>query len=179
VGVLLFVAFAFFAFAQAASVRNGAQTAADAAALAAAQEGRQELMRGLLGADPGVDEWGQWLDGGNLTGEGAAEAADRLADRNRSRVIGFSRTAVDGAPGFKVTVETNYTTGSSLVPGAADRRAKASATAVLRPQCAVMEEGKDLELDCGADTTVRFPVAELEDLAFPEPSKMFEVHLAG
>jgi len=37
---LLFLAFAFFAVAQAGTVRNGGQSAADAAALAAAQDDR-------------------------------------------------------------------------------------------------------------------------------------------
>lgn len=40
---LLFLAFAYFAVGQAAVNRNGAQTAADAAALAAAQETRDGL----------------------------------------------------------------------------------------------------------------------------------------
>ena len=43
VGGLLFLAFAYFAVGQAAVNRNGAQTAADAAALAAAQEARDQL----------------------------------------------------------------------------------------------------------------------------------------
>jgi Flp pilus assembly protein TadG len=44
--ILLFAALAFFVFARAASVRNGAQSAADAAALAAAQDARDELVDG-------------------------------------------------------------------------------------------------------------------------------------
>src|SRR4051794_28092055 len=49
VGGLLFLAFAYLAVGQAAATRNGAQTAADAAALAAAQDLRDKLA-------------GQWVE---------------------------------------------------------------------------------------------------------------------
>lgn len=61
------MALAFFAFAQAASARNGAQSAADAAALAAAQQARDELLLELGDAiDAGGGDWLEWLD---LSGE--------------------------------------------------------------------------------------------------------------
>ncbi|WP_431039269.1 pilus assembly protein TadG-related protein [Streptomyces sp. P6-2-1] len=179
-GILLFVSFAFFAFAQAASVRNGAQTAADAAALAAAQAGREEMVQGLLAAEPGMEGWGRWLDADNLVGRGAADAAGELAARNHSRVTSFARTTVDGSPAFKVTVETNYATGTSVIPGAASRKAKASATAVLRSQCALDgEDGGDITLDCGVGSVRRFPASDLSGLEFPAPSKIFDVYLAS
>ncbi len=48
IGGLLFLALAFFAVGQAAATRNGAQTAADAAALAAGQKYRDDLRKGFL-----------------------------------------------------------------------------------------------------------------------------------
>lgn len=50
VAALFFLAFAFFAVGQASSVRNSAQTAADAAALAAARETRDGIRDEFLDA---------------------------------------------------------------------------------------------------------------------------------
>ena len=88
-GILLFAAFALFAFAQAASARNGAQSAADAAALAAAQSARDELMDGLGDAVGVDDDWLDWLGTDNFDGAEAAAAADALAAANDATVTGF------------------------------------------------------------------------------------------
>jgi hypothetical protein len=47
---LLFLALALFAVGQAGATRNGGQTAADAAALGAAEDFRAQLRKGLLDA---------------------------------------------------------------------------------------------------------------------------------
>ncbi|MEV8017854.1 pilus assembly protein TadG-related protein [Streptomyces sp. NPDC086554] len=180
-GILLFVAFAFFAFAQAASARNGAQSAADAAALAAAQDARGELVDGLAESIGEGDDWLDWLDGNKFTDEGARGAADALAADNDSTVMDLGPDEVNGYPGFWVQIETNYTVGDSILPGTESKHAKAEATAIIKPRCDVtpgVDPEKAVEFDC--DGSVSFEIDpddfDLDDL--PDASVLFSVHLA-
>ncbi len=85
---VLFLAFAFFAVAQAAAVRNGGQSAADAAALAAAQDDREQYFDAFLDAVHDDDSWQDWLDlSQTVSPDGCAAAAD-FAGRNDSDVRG-------------------------------------------------------------------------------------------
>ncbi|MFE9331280.1 hypothetical protein [Streptomyces sp. NPDC006925] len=132
---LLFLAFAFFAVAQAATVRNGGQTAADAAALGAAEDDRRQFFDGFLGAVESARGWQDWLAAGApLTGDGCGAAA-HFADRNRSDLLTCDPVTQDGDLGYRVGIETRFDTGRTIVPGADNRTAKATATAVLRPRC--------------------------------------------
>ncbi|MFF7855448.1 pilus assembly protein TadG-related protein [Streptomyces sp. NPDC007904] len=179
VGGLLFLAFAYFAVGQAAAHRNGAQTAADAAALAAAQDRRDQLagawVQNLL--DP--TKWQDIFDG-EAEGLGlSCWRADQLAAQNDASVLGC---APDGLLGYTVEVETNDTVGDSIVPGTEVKRSKATATAVIEPRCAF-----DLPGEKAADDTLPLLTCEgrewkldpkgPEDL-LPEPEDLFEVHLA-
>ncbi|MCX4669584.1 pilus assembly protein TadG-related protein [Streptomyces sp. NBC_01381] len=180
-GILLFVAFAFFAFAQAASARNGAQSAADAAALAAAQDAREELVEGLGESIGDGDEWLDWLDGDKFTGDGARGAADALAADNDSTVTAFGPDEVNGYPGFWAKVETNYTVGDSIIPGTESQHANAEATAIIKPRCGLAPSAdpeKAVEFDCdGGDSFEIDPDDfDLDDL--PDASVLFSVHLA-
>ncbi|MEV2249782.1 pilus assembly protein TadG-related protein [Streptomyces sp. NPDC050147] len=180
-GVLLFVAFAFFAFAQGASARNGAQSAADAAALAAAQDARDELVEGLGASIGEGDDWIDWLDGDKFTGVGARGAADALAADNESSVEGFGPDEVNGYPGFWVRIETTYTVGDSIIPGTESMHAQAQATAIIKPRCDVspsIDPEKIIEFDCdGGDSFEIDPDDfDLDDL--PDASALFSVHLA-
>ncbi|WP_311316963.1 pilus assembly protein TadG-related protein [Streptomyces sp. CEV 2-1] len=138
---LLFVAFAFFAVGQASATRNGAQGAADAAALAAAQDARDGLGPPFLAAlqsPNGLDEFLRDYRYGPVP----CVQAQRLAAANDSDVVG-------GFPGHggcswdygylqdKVTAEvkTRYTVGSSVIPGTATKHATADATAVIEFRC--------------------------------------------
>nr|WP_276209669.1 hypothetical protein [Streptomyces albus] len=143
---LLFVAFAFFAVAQAGSVRNGGQSAADAAALAAAQDDRAQFYDGFLDAvSEGGDGWRDWLEGiGPLDGDGCGEAS-RFAARNRSDLLDCEQITRHGDPGYTVRVRTRFDTGDTFLPGADHRKATATATAVLRPRCSSDEEGDDAD----------------------------------
>lgn len=126
---LLFLAFAYFAVGQAAVNRNGAQTAADAAALAAAQEARDQLAD-LWVVD--VSDPGKWQS--IFEGNGADDAcwrAKQLAEMNDAT----AECVPDGPLGYTVTAQTNKTVGESVVPGTADRQAHANATAVIEPLC--------------------------------------------
>lgn len=179
-GILLFAGLAFFAFAQAASVRNGAQTAADAAALAAAQDARDELVDGLI-VSIGDDNWADWLDPAKATGFGATQAARMLAAQNDAALQGVAiPVARDGYPGFEVRVRTNYTVGESVIPGTEGKHAEASAVAVLQPRCQVAaeaEEAESVEIDCDGELLTLDP-DDFEPSDLPDPSVLFSVYLA-
>ncbi|QEV61870.1 hypothetical protein CP982_26785 [Streptomyces spectabilis] len=184
-GILLFVALAFFAFAQAASARNGAQSAADAAALAAAQDSRDELFEGLgkaIEAGDG-DEWLDWLGGDLFTGEGAKAAADALAAENDSKVTGFGGAEVNGYPGYQVEVTTNYTVGDSIIPGTETKHARAEATAVIKPRCDAeppTDPDEDVvEFVCdGEEAPIEIDPDDFDLDDLPDASVLFSVHLA-
>ncbi|MFI7322627.1 pilus assembly protein TadG-related protein [Streptomyces venezuelae] len=181
-GILLFAALAFFAFAQAASARNGAQSAADAAALAAAQESRDELAEELGLSIGAGDDWLDWLTGVPPTDTGAARAAaDVLAADNDAQVEDLASTAVNGFPGYEVSIKTNYTVGDSVIPGTEAQHAKADATAVIKPRCDVdpsSDPAKVVEFACDGGESFEIDPEdfELEDL--PDASVLFSVHLA-
>ncbi|WP_234363216.1 pilus assembly protein TadG-related protein [Streptomyces formicae] len=177
---MLFVAFAFFAFAQAASARNGAQTAADAAALAAAQDARDELVDGLVLSIGEGDDWLDWLAGDKFTGEGAQQAADALAAENDSTAV-VEPTEVNGYPGFRAEIETNYTVGDSIIPGTESKHAKADATAIIKPRCDFdpsADPEKVVELDCDGEGPIEIDPDDFEPGDLPDPSVLFSVHLA-
>lgn len=193
---LLFLAFAYFAVGQAAAVRNEAQTAADAAALAAAQDARDPFRRGLL---DGI------LDGGDLDdilgrlpfteARGCAEAA-RFAAKNDAeltggyegchRVFGFRR-------GYEVEVRTLDSVGDSVVPGTENQHATATAKAVIDFRCSFQKAEPDEETggdgsDEGEDEDKK-PVGTLrcdgrdfsldpdDPHLFPTAADLFSVHL--
>ena len=170
---MLFVAFALFAVAKAATVRNGAQSAADAAALAAAQDARDKLTDGFLGALDG--DWADWLGGDEWRSETACDAAADFAARNRADLV--SCEEADGRRGYTVKVRTRYTVGDTLIPGTENKRATATATAVIEPRCHfdVGNGGGDLvEFTCdGRDWSL-----DLGDLdILPEARDLFAVYL--
>ncbi|MFC9157245.1 pilus assembly protein TadG-related protein [Streptomyces bauhiniae] len=128
---LLFLAFAYLAVGQAAVNRSGAQTAADAAALAAAQERRDQLTgKWLIDlADPTT--WDGILHG--LTDVGpSCWRADELAAQNDAQVQQCDESQ---ALEVQVEVRTNKRVGDSVVPGVSDIRSTRSATAVIKPIC--------------------------------------------
>ncbi|RLL68699.1 hypothetical protein [Streptomyces sp. Z26] len=132
---LLFLALAFFAVAQAATVRNGGQSAADAAALAAARDDRDQFFDGFLDALGDKDSWQDWLDlVAPLTGDGCG-AAGEYAGKNDSDVVACDAVTRERDPGYTVSIETRFTTGKTIIPGTDDKTATAEATAVVRPRC--------------------------------------------
>jgi hypothetical protein len=181
VGLLLFVAFALFAFAQAAAARSGGQSAADAAALAAAQESRDELTDNFLRDIINPAMWVVWLSGEGPVTDGAAGAA-ALANQNDSNVIaGPEKTLAKGFSARRVQVETRYTSGKSVVPGT-DKKAKAEATAVIEPRCIIGPESDPTKLvfvhckDGKIWSIDPKKVVELPGL-LPKPKDLFSVHL--
>ncbi|MFI6339757.1 pilus assembly protein TadG-related protein [Streptomyces sp. NPDC050535] len=179
--ILLFAAFAFFVFAQAASARNGAQSAADAAALAAAQDARDEIVDQLGVAIGQEDDWLDWLDGDlDPAGAGAAGAAQTLAAANDSTVQGLEFVTLNGFPGFRADIQTNYTVGDSIIPGTEGMQASAHATAVIKPRCDFdldADPANPVELDCDGEI-VDIDPGDFDPIDLPDASVLFAVRLA-
>ncbi|MGA5191951.1 pilus assembly protein TadG-related protein [Streptomyces exfoliatus] len=122
---LLFLAFAYFAVGQAAVTRNSAQTAADAAALAAAQDAREQLREGWLGVILDPDLWDGFLEGEEYVHTDACGSAADFASRNAAALTGCDPLSL-ADNGFRVTV---------LTTGGETGSARASAEAVIEPRC--------------------------------------------
>ena len=178
VGGLLFLAFAYFAVGQAAANRNGAQTAADAAALAAAQERRDVLagawVQNLL--DP--TKWLDIFDGNAEAAGPSCWRAHQLAAQNDARVLGCT----EGLLRFTVEVETNKSVGDSVIPGTEERQSNATATAVIDSRCEFKPPAADADekvlprLSCKGVNWDLKPDDPPE--ALPKPEDLFDVHLA-
>ncbi|GGJ09293.1 hypothetical protein GCM10010121_019520 [Streptomyces brasiliensis] len=172
---LLFLAFAYLAVGQAAVNRNGAQTAADAAALAAAQKSRDQLadawVRDVL--DP--TKWRDIFDG--IGADNSCWRAGQLAARNDARLNGCDPGVLE----YTVDVTTNKSVGDSIVPGTENVRSTASAKAVIEPLCTFELPGEGAggdtlpELTC-KDRDWQLAPDDLTDL--PGPEDLFDVHLA-
>ncbi|MFI1162521.1 pilus assembly protein TadG-related protein [Streptomyces sp. NPDC020801] len=180
VGGLLFLALAYFAVGQAAVNRNGAQTAADAAALAAAQDTRDQLAgewtKNVL--DP--TKWQDILEGNGQALQPSCRRAYELANQNDAHILG-SDGCIPNLLGYTVRVETNKPMGDSVVPITSTKHSKASATAVIQPLC----KFKPLAANAGTDVLPRLKCKNrywdldpkhLTDL--PKPQDLFDVHLA-
>ncbi|MBX9423186.1 hypothetical protein K4902_12405 [Streptomyces lateritius] len=129
---LLFLAFAYFAVGQAAFTRNSAQTAADAAALAAANDARNQLREGWLEVILDPDRWDGFLAGEAYESSSACESAADFASRNEAALSGSRCEPLSsGDNGFRVTVRTTS--------GEPDP-ATASAEAVIEPRCTFEEQ---------------------------------------
>jgi hypothetical protein len=174
---LLFLAFAYFAVGQAAVNRNGAQTAADAAALAAAQETRNQLAD-LWKAD--VKDPTKWQD--IFDGKGGDDGCWRATQLAALNDAGNVDCVPDGLLGYTVTVQANKSAGDSVIPVTSSTRAHASATAVIEPLCTFELPGEDAEggvlprLTCKDEVEWDLDPEDLTDL--PEPEDLFDVHLA-
>jgi hypothetical protein len=170
---LLLVAFAFFVVAEAAVLRNGGQSAADAAALAATHAARDELYDDFLEAIEEERELDDILAGEDFPSDGCDEAAPRLAELNAADLgpCGIAQ----GRTGYTVEVTTTETLGNSVVPIAEGQAARARATAVLEGLCEVTAQEADLiELSCEDEDWSFGPDDEDER---PEARDLFRVFL--
>lgn len=171
---LLFLAFAYFAFGQAVVNRNDAQGAADAAALAAATEAREQIGEDLLDDIEEREEWDDLLDALLFPTGPSCDAASSFASKNRADSESCARTSLP-RKGFTVSVKTKAPVGSSLVPGTDSKHSTGRATAVLEPLCTLKSDDEDLiELTCkGEDVTVDPD----DDEPLPDLDTMFTVRL--
>ncbi|QLE73715.1 hypothetical protein FGW37_20935 [Streptomyces rectiverticillatus] len=143
---LLFLAFAYVAVGQAAVSRNGAQSAADAAALAAARDAREQLRAGLLASLTDPATWQRALNGKNVFTERACSAARRFAELNEAQMgegPEGCRPLSDGRTGFTVRLQSKKSIGGSVVPGTEKRHMKATATAVIVPRVCTLRPVDD------------------------------------
>jgi hypothetical protein len=182
---LLFLAFAYLAVGQAAANRNGAQTAADAAALAAAQETRDQLAGDWLEVVGDPAKWEDILDGDTELVDGCWRAYE-LAAQNDAEVRGCGKAE---PLGYTVDVETNKSVGDSIVPGTEDVKSTASATAVIEPRCTFDLPGGNSD-DGEGDGNDPLPLPQLtcgdtdwdpdpdDPATLPDPEDLFDVHLA-
>ncbi|MFI8322273.1 hypothetical protein [Streptomyces sp. NPDC085529] len=131
---LMFLAFVYFAVGQATILRGGAQTAADAAALGAAHDARDQLREGWFRVLGDPDQWQQFVRGERYDPERACQKAAAFASLNGAE-LDPQEGCVPSDFGFTATVQTNGTVGESIVPGADERRATATASAVVEPLC--------------------------------------------
>lgn len=185
VGGLLFLAFAYFAVGQAAVNRNGAETAADAAALAAAQDTRNQLAGEWVQDVLDPTKWQGIFNGVGAQMSGCGRAIE-LAGQNDATVQGCVPQAVP--LGYKVTVQTNKPVGDSIVPSTSNQYSHADATAVIESRCtfdapvpssspAPTPGGAALpRLTCKGGKIWDLDPAHLTDL--PGPQDLFDVHLA-
>lgn len=128
---LLFLVFAFFAVGKASALRNGSQGAADAAALAAAQEAREQFEAPFLASLP-EETLDMFLRAHAVPG---CEAAQGLAAANQADVDYCTPTPGGYRDEIKVGVSGRKAVNSSVIPGSDKTIAHATATAVIRFRC--------------------------------------------
>ncbi|MEU8673694.1 pilus assembly protein TadG-related protein [Streptomyces sp. NPDC048560] len=176
---LLFLALIFFAFGEADVRRNGAQSAADAAALAAAQESRSReemVLRARI------------LDRAYLTlvfngpfpgSHSGCMKAYRFAGENDASDVDC-RPLFDGRWGYTVGVKSDKGMSANLVPGTEGKRASATSVAVVDPRCTFIPNPDLTSPSPGAlDCDTRKWVIDPKDLALlPDMTDLFTVRLA-
>jgi hypothetical protein len=136
---LLFLAFAYFAVGQASVARNQAQTAADAAALAAARADRDALHDVFLAAVQSGDlgAVADLLGNPDWNDATACSAAASYAADNGANVPPGGCVRASAGLGYTVTVRSRKPVGKSVVDSTKTTFAKATATAVVEPRCVV------------------------------------------
>ncbi|MGQ4357347.1 pilus assembly protein TadG-related protein [Streptomyces drozdowiczii] len=132
---LLFVGLVLFAFGEADVQRNGAQSAADAAALAAAKESRS-LVESQLRAHLTDPDYFRTVFSASFLGEpdNSCWKASVFAARNKAGAV-RCRQLADGRWGYEVRLESDKGLSTDIVPGTEGKKAEATAVAVVEPRC--------------------------------------------
>ncbi|WP_037683397.1 pilus assembly protein TadG-related protein [Streptomyces griseus] len=174
---LLFLAFAYLAVGQGAVNRNGAQTAADAAALAAAQDTRDQLagqwLRDLL--DPA--KWQDSFDGKLDHDPNSCPRAYQLAELNDAD----GSCEPDGPLAYKVVATAKKPVGDSIVPGTEGIYATAEARAVIEPLCdkpPSQPAGSRALPQLTCKGSGKWTPDPADSKSLPKPEDLFDVHLA-
>ncbi|MGW0509719.1 pilus assembly protein TadG-related protein [Streptomyces olivaceoviridis] len=173
---LLFLALAYLAVGQAAVNRGGAQTAADAAALAAAQNVRDQLGEQWVEVLLDPKKWQEIFEGKTEVGDPCWRAG-QLAEQNDAQMDSCLSPQLLK---YRVDVKTNKSVGHSVVPGTEDVKSTASATAVIDPLCTFELSGEGDEADALPELTCKDKDWKLdpdEPAELPKPEDLFDVHL--
>ncbi|MGQ4400408.1 pilus assembly protein TadG-related protein [Streptomyces hayashii] len=175
---LLFLALAYLAVGQAGANRNGAQTAADAAALAAAQDTRDQLAGKWTDVVRDPAKWRDILNGIAAGLASSCPRANDLAAQNDASVIQCHEDGLD----FRVEVRTDKSVGDSVIPGTESVRSRAEALAVIDPLCTFEPPGEDPAGDVLPELTCKgnrnWTPDPDDPTSLPEPQDLFRVHLA-
>ncbi|MGW3336261.1 pilus assembly protein TadG-related protein [Streptomyces sp. NPDC001009] len=174
---LLFLALAYLAVGQAAVNRSGAQTAADAAALAAAQDRRDELVGRWVEDILDPTKWEAIFDGDVML-PSSCWRAEELASQNDAS----AQCTQQGPLAFAVEAETDKSVGRSVVPGTEKFKSTASAKAVIDPLCTFEKPADGAHGDVLPQLSCKDRDWDLDpdDLThLPEPQDLFDVHLAA
>ncbi|MGV9789480.1 pilus assembly protein TadG-related protein [Streptomyces sp. NPDC003435] len=174
---LLFLALAYLAVGQAAVNRGGAQTAADAAALAAAQDRRDLLVGKWVDDILDPTKWESVFDG-DVTLPPSCWRAEELAAQNDAD----AQCSPQGPLAFTVEAKTDKSVGRSVVPGTETFRSTATAKAVIDPLCTFEKPGEGAHGDVLPRLSCKDRNWELNphDLThLPRPQDLFDVHLAA
>ncbi|MEU7282576.1 pilus assembly protein TadG-related protein [Streptomyces sp. NPDC045431] len=132
---LLFLALVFFAFGQADVTRNGTQSAAEAAALAAAKESRDRFADDFLMSILDPDYLEAVFNGDVIGTANGCQAAGRYAVQNKAEMQECHWVS-GGRWGFTVKVQSQDSMGTSIVEGTDNKHAVTQATALVEPRCA-------------------------------------------
>ncbi|WP_327268427.1 pilus assembly protein TadG-related protein [Streptomyces sp. NBC_01218] len=128
---LLFLALAFFAVGKASALRNGAQGAADASALAAAQSTRERFEAPFIAA-----LWANSIESFlNSPFAPACDAAQGLASDNDAELLDCFPQYDSDRDSITTRVKGRGTVGSSVLPSVDRTHATAEATAVINFWC--------------------------------------------
>ncbi|OIK05180.1 hypothetical protein BIV23_15025 [Streptomyces monashensis] len=178
---LLFLALAYLAVGQASVNRSGAQTAADAAALAAAQNTRDQLAGAWVKVLLDPTKWQDILDGrAGIDDPGApCGRAQVLAAQNDARLSACSSPELLK---YRADVETNKSVGHSVVPGTENVRSSAHAVAEMEPLCTFKLPGAGAKGAALPELTCKDKVWQPkpdDPAGLPKPEDLFDVHLAG
>jgi hypothetical protein len=177
ISALFFLAFAYFAVGQAAVSRNTTQTAADAAALAAARESRDQLGTDVLAAlkSGDIEAVKAVLQRAGTDIDAACGKAYAYAADNGAKVLDCGPG--DGPlPGVTVSVKSLSSVGKSVVKGSDGIYAQAQATAVVEPRCDVGGiDGVVVELACDKGDMTEDPTTPGFKL---DLSALYTVHLS-
>ncbi|MEU2711167.1 pilus assembly protein TadG-related protein [Streptomyces sp. NPDC007205] len=175
---LLFLALAYLAVGQAAVNRSGAQTAADAAALAAAQDEREQLTDQWVKVLRDPTKWENVFEG-RVPLDDPCRRAVELAAQN------YASLNHCPPPGllYRVDVQTKKNVGRSVVPGSENYKSTASAIAEVQRLCWFKlpdkgAKGDELpELTCKHDKVWHLKPDDTTGL--PKPEDLFDVHLVN
>lgn len=176
---LLFLALVFFAFGEADVRRNGAQTAADASALAAAQESRGQLKLDLKAH---ITDAAYFTYVFNTPFPGSFNGcwkASGLAAQNDAGDVDCG-WLFDGRWGFRVAVKSIKGMSANLVPGTEGKKAEAEAVAVVESRCKFIPNPDTTGTSIGTVVCdgLKWVVSPKDLALMPDMAELFRVRLA-